>query len=108
VVYLALAGLRIDFLARADAAVVHRQAHRFRLVSENASDLITTHARNGDVTYASPAAEQVLALSPRDLMAAGLFRRVHVADRPAFLSAIAQALSEQEATSVEFRARHGS
>ena len=41
----------------------------------------------------------------RDLMAHGLFDRVHVADRPAYLSALADAASRGQPQSVEFRVK---
>jgi len=46
----------------------------------------TRHGRNGSVLFASPAAEPLFGASVADLLGHGLFDRVHVADRPAYLN----------------------
>jgi len=71
------------------------------------TDLITRHGRGGAVLLASPAAEPIFGVRPRDLMGSGLLDRVHVADRPAYLTALADAASLHESRSAEFRARRG-
>jgi cell cycle sensor histidine kinase DivJ len=70
------------------------------------SDVITRHGRNGVVTFISPAAERLLGVTPAVLMGHNLFERVHVADRPNFLSALIEA-SRGHTTSVEYRLRQG-
>jgi cell cycle sensor histidine kinase DivJ len=70
-------------------------------------DLITRHGRGGAVLFASPAAEPIFGVRPRDLHGSGLLDRVHVADRPAYLTALADAASLRESRSAEFRARRG-
>jgi cell cycle sensor histidine kinase DivJ len=67
------------------------------------TDVITRHGRNGSVLFASPAAEPLFGASVADLLGHGLFDRVHVADRPAYLTALADA--RDEGRSVEFRVR---
>jgi cell cycle sensor histidine kinase DivJ len=69
------------------------------------SDLITRHGRNGAVLFASPAAESLFGLPPRELLGHGLFDRVHIADRPAYLTTLADAAARRDARSVEFRVR---
>ena len=70
------------------------------------SDLVTCHDASGDVTFVSPAAMRLLSVRPTDLVAEGLFRRVHIGDRPAYLSAISVALHDG-ASRVEYRLRCG-
>jgi cell cycle sensor histidine kinase DivJ len=70
-------------------------------------DLITRHGRGGAVLFASPAAEPIFGVRPRDLHGSGLLDRVHVADRPAYLTALADAASLRESRCAEFRARRG-
>ena len=41
---------------------------RFRVVAENATDLITIRDPNGNVTYASPSAEAITGYSPQELI----------------------------------------
>src|ERR1700683_4579850 len=53
----------------------------------------------------SPAAEQFFSLPVGVLLNHGLFDRVHVADRPAYLTALGDAAALGESRSVEFRVR---
>jgi cell cycle sensor histidine kinase DivJ len=69
------------------------------------SDVISCHSRNGAVQFISPAAEALLGTASSRLLGHGLFDRVHVADRPAFLTALSDAGRGDEARSVEFRVR---
>lgn len=84
------------------------QGDRYQMLADNMSDLITRHQPNGRVTFASPAAERLIGAPARMLMAQGLFERVHVADRPAYLTALSDASRLGRSSSVEFRLRrHG-
>jgi cell cycle sensor histidine kinase DivJ len=78
---------------------------RYRLLAEHMTDLITRHARNGSVTFVSPAAERLLGVAAPALHGHGLFERVHVADRPAYLSALSLASARGIEASAEFRLR---
>ena len=93
--------------------IVHDQAQdairrgetRYRLLAENATDLITRHDEAGRVVLASPAALHLLGEAPERLMGNGLFERVHAQDRPAYAKAIDNSISSSEPVSVEFRLR---
>jgi len=78
---------------------------RYRLLARNMSDVISRHRRNGAVQFISPAAEAMLGTPVTRLVGHGLFDRVHVADRPAYLTAFSDAARGGEARSVEFRLR---
>ncbi|MCX5512158.1 PAS domain-containing sensor histidine kinase [Kaistia algarum] len=82
-------------------------AGRYRLLADNATDLITRHGVSGDVEFASPAARAIVGCASADLMGDGLFNRVHVADRPKFLQALSEADRTGKAVSAEFRLRRG-
>jgi cell cycle sensor histidine kinase DivJ len=69
------------------------------------SDVISRHRHNGAVQFISPAAEALLRTPVSRLLGHGLFDRVHVADRPAYLTALSDAARGGEARSVEFRLR---
>jgi two-component system, cell cycle sensor histidine kinase DivJ len=69
------------------------------------ADVITHHRRNGEVVFASSAAEPVLGAKPRDLHGCGLFERVHVVDRPAYLKVLGDAAALRQARMVELRVR---
>ena len=98
--------ISIERRERATSLSIARQEQRYRLLAEAMSDLVTCHNPSGDVTFASPAAMRLLSVRPADLVAEGLFRRVHIGDRPAYLSAISMAL-HQGAARVEYRLRCG-
>jgi cell cycle sensor histidine kinase DivJ len=66
-------------------------------------DLVTWHDRNGHVVDASAASTKLLGLPPAALHGRGMFGRVHVADRPAFLKAISDAASSDQPVAVQFR-----
>jgi cell cycle sensor histidine kinase DivJ len=57
------------------------------------------------VQFISPAVEAMLGAPVSRLLGHGLFDRVHVADRPAYLTALSDAARGGEARSVEFRLR---
>lgn len=89
------------------ALLLVEEEARYRLLAENATDLITRHTRSGNVLFASPAALDLAGSDPAELLNDGLFSRVHVADRPAFLSVFADAAESGKTATVEFRLRKG-
>ena len=94
-----------ELLARTSASLLYVEEDRYRLLAQNMSDVISRHHRNGAVGFISPAAEVMLGAPVSRLLGHGLFDRVHVADRPAYLTALSDAAREGEARSVEFRLR---
>jgi cell cycle sensor histidine kinase DivJ len=94
-----------ESLARTSAARRHVEEDRYRLLARNMSDAISRHRRNGAVRFISPAAETMVGTPASRLLGHGLFDRVHVADRPAYLTALSDAARGGEACSVEFRLR---
>jgi cell cycle sensor histidine kinase DivJ len=92
-----------ELLARASASLLYTEEERYRLLAHNMSDVISRHYRNGAVRFISPAAEVLLGVPVARLSGYGLFDRVHVADRPAYLTALSEAARGGEAQSVEFR-----
>jgi cell cycle sensor histidine kinase DivJ len=93
--------------------LVHRQSEnavrsgeeRYRLLAENATDLITRHDEKGRVVFASHAAQALFGEPIQRILGDGLFERVHVADRPAYLTALSRCLANNEAIAAEFRVR---
>jgi cell cycle sensor histidine kinase DivJ len=94
-----------ESLARTSVALLYVEEDRYRLLARNMGDVISRHHRNGAVQFISPAAEAMLATPASRLLGHGLFDRVHVADRPAYLTALSDAARGGEARSVEFRLR---
>jgi cell cycle sensor histidine kinase DivJ len=93
-----------ESLARTGVALLSREEERYRLLARNMSDVISRHQRNGAVQFISPAVESMLGIAAAQLLGHGLFDRVHVADRPAYLTALSDA-ARGEVCSVEFRLR---
>lgn len=93
--------------------IVHQQSEeairqgerRYRLLAENTTDMITRHDASGNVVFASLAAQHLLGVSSPSLCGNGLFDRVHVADRPAYLGVLNRCATQKLPLTVEFRAR---
>ena len=94
-----------ESLARTSVSLLYVEEDRYRLLARNMSDVISRHRRNGAVQFISPAVEAMLGTPVPRLLGHGLFDRVHVADRPAYLTALSDAARGGEARSVEFRVR---
>jgi cell cycle sensor histidine kinase DivJ len=80
-------------------------AEMYRFLAENATDLITRHAPDGGIRYASPAARRLLALDPDSLEGISLSALVHADDLDAAREAIANAVVTGRATTAEIRFR---
>jgi cell cycle sensor histidine kinase DivJ len=99
--------LGAESLARTSFWLTYAEEDRYRLPARNMTDAITRHGRNGAVLFASPAAEPLFGANVKDLQGHGLLDRVHVADRPAYLTALSDS-TELGDRSVEFRIRRDS
>lgn len=99
--------LGAEQLARTSVWLRYAEEDRYRLLAHNMTDVIARHDRNGAVLFISPAAENLFGTPAGTLIGHGLFDHVHVADRPAFLTALADASAYGEDRSVEFRIRRG-
>jgi len=94
-----------ESLARTGVSLLCLEEERYRLLARNMSDVVSRHSRNGAVRFISPAAEVMLGTPTARLQGQGLFDLVHVADRPAYLTAFSDAARGGESRSVEFRLR---
>jgi two-component system, cell cycle sensor histidine kinase DivJ len=97
--------LGAESLARTSFWLLYAEEDRYRLLARNMTDVISRHSRNGAVLFVSPAAEKLFGAAVTELHGHGLFDRVHVADRPAYLTALADAAVLGDVRSVEFRVR---
>jgi len=80
---------------------------RFRLLIENASDLITVVDELGVVRFQSPASQRVLGQPAEQLLGRNMLELVHPEDVRRFEAALRQILSQSTASvSVEYRFRH--
>jgi PAS domain S-box-containing protein len=85
-----------------------RQDKLFRLISENAADLIALVEVTGKRLYNSPAYERVLGYSPKELAAKGSLEEVHPEDRERVIEGVKQARLTGLGRRLEYRMRHKS
>lgn len=108
VLYCATLAFAAERLGRKSRSLLNAEEDRYRLLARNMSDVITRHRRNGAVEFISPAAEVLFGAPLGELAGHGLFDRVHVADRPAYLTALADVARGASERDVEFRVKRGS
>jgi PAS domain S-box-containing protein len=83
-----------------------RQNELFRLVSENAADMIALAEVTGKRLYNSPAYEKVLGYSPKELAATESLEQVHPEDRVLVIEVGKQARATGAGKRLEYRMRH--
>jgi cell cycle sensor histidine kinase DivJ len=103
--YAGALALSVESVHRRSEATILAERERFRLLADNATDLITLHDEKGEVVFASPASGVILGEPPAKMMGGGLLERVLVCDRPRYLAAVAEAASRGEPVAEEFRVR---
>ena len=89
---------------------LRRSEEHFRLLIENASDIVTIVGENGVFRYASPSVERVLGYVPLDLLERSAFDYVHADDIPRVGEALARAIQQPttpQTAQFRFRARDG-
>jgi nitrogen fixation negative regulator NifL len=81
---------------------------RFRLVTENASDLITVINNEGVIRFQSPSVERILGYKPEDWLNRSAFEFVHPEDVPATAAALQRRVNEPDRPPifVDFRLHH--
>jgi len=106
--YAAALAISVHLVYRRSGDSIRVGEERYRLLAENATDMITRHDERSHVLFASHASQQLLGEPPAKLAGDGLFERVHIADRPAYLTALSRCSANWEPSTVEFRVRHSS
>jgi two-component system, cell cycle sensor histidine kinase DivJ len=105
--YAAGLALGAEALARTSFWLLYAEEDRYRLLARNMTDVIVRHGSDGALLFVSPAAQSLFGCGVVDLCSHGLFDRVHVTDRPAYLTALGDTAALGESRSVEFRVRRG-
>lgn len=78
----------------------------FRLITENAADMIAVVDVKGNRLYNSPSYEKILGYTPEDLAGTPPFEQIHPDDREKVRKAAMEASLTGEGQSVEYRMRH--
>jgi two-component system cell cycle sensor histidine kinase/response regulator CckA len=78
----------------------------FRLISENAADMIAVVDANGQRLYNSPAYGRILGYSPEELQGTSGFEQIHPDDRPLVEQAAREARSGGVGRTIQYRLRH--
>ena len=102
VIYCGMLAARTAAVARSLSEEGSAAVARFGAIADHGPDLVVRHRRNGNVTFAAPAARRIFGIDADELCGDGLFRRIHVADRPAYLTALDRAGQGSEGDA-EFR-----
>jgi two-component system, sporulation sensor kinase A len=79
---------------------------RYRLLAENASDMITTHKPDGSVTYVSPACFSLLGKKPEEMIEENVYGLLHPDDVEVSKKAHEELIQEPCTRTLPFRLRH--
>ncbi len=77
----------------------------FRLITENAADMIAVVDNNGNRIYNSPSYEHILGFSSEELKKTSAFEQIHLEDREKVLNAAAYARLHGRGKAIEYRMR---
>jgi len=83
-----------------------KQEELFRLIGENAADMIAVVDTKGRRLYNSPAYQRILGYSPEELKTTSAFDQIHPDDRQRVMEAAEEAKRTGHGRRVEYRIRH--
>jgi PAS domain S-box-containing protein len=78
---------------------------RFRLLAENATDLISRHTPEGHYLYVSPASKTLLGYEPEEMLGHSTYDFMHSEDMPNFIRSHAAVLAQPTTPTVIYRLR---
>ncbi|GHA29487.1 hypothetical protein GCM10007989_26350 [Devosia pacifica] len=84
------------------------QVNAFRHLVEHVQDTVVRFAPDGEVLFVSSAAESLFGCRRYELSARHLSDRVHLADRPAYLTSFAEVLKSRRQRTIDVRMRQDS
>src|SRR5579871_614647 len=78
----------------------------FRLITENAADMITVVDGEGNLLYSSPSYQRILGYTPEEVQRTPAFDLIHPEDRPQVDEVIEHVRITGTGRRIEYRARH--
>ena len=84
-------------------AVIKENQHKYQIMADHATDVISVHDEFGMVTFISPAAQSLTGRDGDELLGAGMLKNIHIADRPIYMTALSNCLNINQAVNVEYR-----
>ena len=105
----------LSFIANGIALVIEQKRaemtlrqseQRFRLITENAADLIAIVNREGRRVYHSPSFEKILGYTPLELGQMESMAVIHPDDRPKVAAAVQETFRTGQGLCLEYRVRH--
>lgn len=92
---------------RVEEALAKEQA-RYRILADNALDLVSLHAEDGRFLFVSPSCMEITGYTPEELLGRGLDFVVHPEDLPDLYTAIRLVLDGADPPAIVFRVLHRS
>lgn len=96
----------LEAMVTSRAAELSKSEARFRLIAENASELISVWTKDGGRLYSSPSHKRVLGIAPEQLANTPLCEFIHPDDQKTFVLAIEAAMANGAAQVSEYRMQH--
>ncbi|MGD8626565.1 MAG: MEDS domain-containing protein [Anaerolineae bacterium] len=97
--------LRLNEQLQREEAALRESEERYRLLAENATDMISRHALDGTYLYASPACHELLGYEPDELLGRDAYDLFHPEDTAAIRQSHGIVLETTGGAQVEYRLR---
>ncbi len=98
---------RINLLlkTRSYSVKMQKEKRKYQLLAENSTDMISTHAPNGNYTYVSPSSEEIFGFTPDELIGKSAYNFIHPDDRESVAQTSDNVVKSGKPQKVEFRKR---
>lgn len=79
---------------------------RFRIIAENAHDLITLVNKDGEITYVSPSYKNILGYYHQEYLKKSFLHNVHIDDQERLVETVRNSISSGEPFTIQFRQKN--